>query len=248
MERFFNVNYEFDKSEIFRRIDDTIVSGKKGYVCGVDGNVLSYVQQNEEYRRTVNQALFNISDSSWVPIYLRWIYGKKVAAYPGPQLFIDIIRQKKYRMYFLGSKAEILQGLKRYLCSLNEDVQEMVFKELPFCDVEGFDYADIGEAVNEDNPDIVWVSLGAPKQEMFMNKLEPYLHRGVLIAVGAAFKFYSGVPGQQRAPKWVQHLHMEFIYRLFQEPKKQSSRVKNYLFTLPRILREEIVKKKSNQI
>ena len=124
----------------------------------------------------------------------------------------------------------------------------MVFKELPFCDVEGFDYADIGEAVNEDNPDIVWVSLGAPKQEMFMNKLEPYLHRGVLIAVGAAFKFYSGVPGQQRAPKWVQHLHLEFIYRLFQEPKKQSSRVKNYLFTLPRILREEIVKKKSNQI
>ena len=247
MERFFNVNYEFDQAEIFRCIDETVVSGGKGYVCGVDGNVLSYVQQNEEYRNVINHALFNISDSSWVPIYLRWIYGKSVKAYPGPQLFIDIIKQHKYRMYFLGSKPEILEGLREQLCHVNEDVHDMVFKALPFCEIDDFDCAEIGNSINADAPDIIWVSLGAPKQEQFMYRLEPYLQRGVMIAVGAAFKFYSGVPGQQRAPKWIQHLHLEFVYRLFQEPKKQSVRVKNYLMTLPRIFREEMRRKRSNQ-
>ena len=71
-----------------------------------------------------------------------------------------------------------------------------------------------------------------------MSKLNPYLKRGVQIAVGAAFKFYSGLE-EKRAPEWMRRMHLEFVYRIFAEPKKQWARCKLIIRTLPRIFREE---------
>ena len=68
----------------------------------------------------------------------------------------------------------------------------MTFYELPFCDVEDFDYQNIAQMIEKDKAEIIWIALGAPKQEIFMNRLQPHLRKGVMIAVGAVFKFYSG--------------------------------------------------------
>ena len=51
-----------------------------------------------------------------------------------------------------------------------------------------------------------------------MDRLKPHLKRGVMIAVGAVFKFYSGVEAR-RAPKWIIKWHLEFVYRIFREPR-----------------------------
>ena len=71
-----------------------------------------------------------------------------------------------------------------------------------------------------------------------MSKLKPYLNHGVQIAVGAAFKFYSGLE-EKRAPAWMRRSKLEFIYRIYSEPKKQLARCKQIIHSLPRILREE---------
>lgn len=71
-----------------------------------------------------------------------------------------------------------------------------------------------------------------------MSKLKPHLRRGVLIAVGAAFKFYSGQE-ESRAPEWMRKAKLEFLYRVYSDPKKQFSRCRRIISTLPRILREE---------
>ena len=132
----------------------------------------------------------------------------------------------------------MLEALKNNLVKIDPAIQDMTFYELPFCNVEDFDYPTIAEMVNRDNPDIIWVALGAPKQEIFMSKLNPYLKRGVQIAVGAAFKFYSGVE-EKRAPQWIQKSRLEFLYRIYSDPKKQFARCKQIVYSLPRILREE---------
>ena len=62
--------------------------------------------------------------------------------------------------------------------------------------------------------DIIWVALGAPKQEIFMNRLKPHLKKGVAIAIGAAFNFYSGMAdAPQRCPEWMRKCHLEFVHR-----------------------------------
>jgi len=253
MPRYFNINYELNPAAVLDCIDQSAhapqiqSTGEKAqYVCVADGNILQMVHWDLEYRAVVNGAVFSICDSSWVPLFLKWIYGIRVPQYCGSRIFHDILSLKKYRMYFIGASQNILDALKRQLASnYDERIIDMQFVELPFCGVDDFDYESIARDINHDNPDIIWVALGAPKQEIFMSRLKPYLDRGVMIAVGAAFKFYSGV-GEKRAPDWIVKCHLEFVCRLISDPKKQFQRCWSILTALPAILSCEIGRKQKN--
>ena len=205
------------------------------------------VHNDEEYRQVVNGGMFSICDSSWVPKFTKWIYGHEYSHYCGSDIFIDIVRARKHRMMFLGTKQKVLDALRDSLATENPDVAEMRFMELPFCTADEFDYKGIAETVNNDGADIVWVALGAPKQEIFMSRLKPYLNKGVMIAIGAAFNFYSGLPdAPQRCPEWMRRMHLEFVHRIFTEPKKQIRRCWHIVTTLPDILYKEYKIKKNN--
>ena len=244
VEKYFNINYEFDSSAAQERIAQQVAGEGAGYVCVADANILQQVHNDLGYRKVVEGAMFSVCDSSWVPVFLRWIYGIRRGQYCGSSLFKDIIEMKRYRQFFMGTSARTLQALKDNLVKIDPAMEGMTFYELPFCDVEDFDYPAIAEMVSRDNPDIIWVALGAPKQEIFMNKLNPYLKRGVQIAVGAAFKFYSGLE-ERRAPAWMRRTKLEFLYRIYADPKKQLARCKRIVGSLPGILREERRRKRS---
>ena len=238
MERYFNIRYEFDRQAVQERIAQQVAQQEAGYICVADANILQQVHNDLSYRKVVDGAMFSISDSSWVPVFLKWIYGIKREHYCGSMIFMDIIEMKRYRQFFMGTSTKTLKALKSNLTKIDPAMEGMTFYELPYMDVEDFDYPAIAEMVNRDNPDIIWVALGAPKQEIFMSKLAPYLHRGVQIAVGAAFKFYSGLE-EKRAPSWMRRGKLEFIYRIYADPKKQWARCKQIICSLPRIIREE---------
>lgn len=246
MNTYFNINYEFDRAEVHRRIDEQLHGGKGAdYICVADGVILNIANRNPEYLKVVNGGMFSICDSSYVPLYIRWIYGKRYSQYCGSEIFRDIVSENKYRMIFLGSQQKVLDALKENLIGMNPAVGGMSFVELPFKDVDGFDYKAIAQAVERAGADIIWVALGAPKQELFMSRLKPFLKRGVMIAVGAAFKFYSGVD-ENRAPSWMIHAHLEWIYRIFSEPRKQLKRCGWILASLPTLLFDEWCRSRMN--
>lgn len=239
MKTYFNINYEFDRQEIHQRI----AAAQKGYICVADGVVMNTANREPEYLKVVNESLFSICDSSWVPVYIQSIYGIKYGQYCGSEIFKDIVSSRKYRMMFLGTNQETLDSLRQELAKMNPDVDGMRFVELPFRDVEDFDYPEIARMVNADGAKIIWVALGAPKQERFMNMLLPYLEQGVMIGVGAAFKFYSGTE-EKRCPEWVQKAHLEFVYRILQDPKKQLKRCYWIVRTLPGLYIGEVKRKR----
>ena len=240
MEKYFDIRYEFDVPTIHQTIDEHIANGKAGYICVADGNILTMVHNDESYHKVIDDSIFSICDSSWVPKFVKWIYGHNRNHYCGSDIFIDIIRARKHRMIFLGTKQNVLDALQQNLAKENPDVADMTFKELPFCTVDQFDYRGIAKMIEQDGADIIWVALGAPKQEIFMNRLQQHLNQGVQIAIGAAFNFYSGLSdAPQRCPAWMRKLHLEFVHRIFMEPKKQIKRCWGILTTLPRIFSKE---------
>lgn len=239
MEHYFGINYEFSKERIFGRIDRTIATDGKGYVCVVDGIVLTETHLSPSYLDIINQSLFSISDSRWVPLFIRAIHHVNVAPYQGPQIFLDMVKMCKYRMYFLGGDQVLLDALRQRLTAYDPAIADMPFRTLPFCGIDDFDYEGIASDINSYAPDIIWVSLGAVKQETFANRLLPHLQRGVMLTVGAVFKYNSGLPHTRRAPEWMVRCHVEFLFRLCQEPRKQSRRVWRYVSTLPAILWQE---------
>ncbi len=238
MEIFFGIRYEFDHEAVFRAIDEHIASSKVGYISVADGNIVTNVTKNPDYAKVINEGMFAICDSSWIPFFIKKIHKKKFPNYTGSDIFLDAIKKKKYNMMFLGTSQDVLEGLRAKLSEMDPRIAEMTFQELPFRKVDEFDYETIAQDVAASGADLIWVALGAPKQEIFMNRLQPYLKKGVMIAVGAVFNFYSG-KNVRRAPSWVRALRLEFIYRIFSEPKKQWNRNKNFIKIIPTIIRKE---------
>lgn len=259
IEQFFNIRYVFGKDDVWAAIDKVVDEGGKGFIAVADGVVVNTAQRMAEYRKCLGESLFAICDSGWVPLYIRKIYGdfmnegangsegsraKHYSQYCGPQIFGDFIERRKHRMFFMGTDQKTLDGLKSTMSKVNPDLESMTFYELPFLSVEEFDYEGIAKMVEDDGADIIWVALGAPKQCYFMQRLLPYLKKGVMLGVGAAFKFYSGT-SEKRAPKWVRDLHLEFVYRIMQDPKKQLNRCWWIVRMLPSMISEEKGKKKA---
>ena len=235
---YFNINYEFDHEVVLHKIEHAVAENRCEYVCVADGVILNLVDRLPGYREVVAGAMFSICDSSYVPIYLRWLYGLRLTNYTGSDIFADLVGMKKYRMMFLGASSDILRSLQERLTAVDARIAGMTFHELPFLEVGHFDYEGIARLIEDDRPDIIWVSLGAPKQEIFMSMLKPHLTHGVLIAVGAAFKFHSG-KGEKRAPQWMLDHHMEFLFRIWQSPRKQLNRCAWIVRTLPGLLLKE---------
>jgi N-acetylglucosaminyldiphosphoundecaprenol N-acetyl-beta-D-mannosaminyltransferase len=244
MQNYFNVLFEFDRQKVNNVIRQSISDNVSGYVCSIDGNSLVSANNNVDHLEALNGATVNLCDSAWTPFFINCIYGTRYKNYTGADLFLEYINEKKYRQFFLGSTPKILTGLKGKMSKIDPSIQNMRFETLPFRKVEEFDYPQIADMINEDNPDIIWVSLGAPKQEQFMSKLKPYLNRGVMFGFGAIFNFNSGIPDQKRAPKWMIKLNMEWVFRIFQEPSRMAKRYWNVFISYPNLIKEEIRRKK----
>ena len=200
--------------------------GKYITFCNVHTSVMS--NNDEDYRKVQNRAALIFPDGA--PIAkrqrkLEYADAKRVA---GPD-FMDAMFKStmdgKVTHYFYGSTPATIKLLgeqlqKRYPGIVIKGLYSPPFRPL----TEEEDEADIAR-INESGADFIWIGLGAPKQEKWMAAHEGKLH-GVCLGVGAGFDFYAGTI--RRAPAAVQKIGLEWLYRLFQDPKRLFSR---YLVT-----------------
>jgi len=242
--RIFNINLEFDRKSVLEAIEYSLNHEKSNYICVVDGNVLANANKEEKFNNLVNSSLKNICDGSYIALFANKIYKTNFKGFTGTELFEDLIKQKKYRSYFLGGSEEILVGLKDSLLKIDPNIETMAFQPLPFRKAEEFDYRSIAERINRDRPDLIWVSLGAPKQERFMYRLKPFLKRGVMIGVGAVFNFYSLTSEEKRAPHIFIKYKMEWLYRIIKSPSKQFPKMVSFISIFPRVYLQEKRKSK----
>ncbi len=236
---YFNVKLEFDKENFDKTIFDAIEQGMTGYSCSIESNNLTVANKNPKFLKVLNGALVNNCDGSVLAKILGKIHGKPLNSYIGADIFVKYIQMKKFRQFFLGNTSEVLAGLKANLTKLDPKIANMRFETLPFCNVENFDYEGIAKTINDDDPDIIWVSLGAPKQEEFMSRLCPYLNRGIMFGYGAIFNFNAGVGNVKRAPRWILKLKLEWFHRALEQPKKNIPRYWRFVKILPKLIKEE---------
>ena len=90
------------------------------------------------------------------------------------------------------------------------------------------DQPEIVDRINAAKPDVLFVALGNPKQELWMGRNRAKLDVGVMIGVGGTFNFIAGTV--KRAPKWMQRCGLEWIYRILQEPGRLWRRYAYGLF------------------
>lgn len=138
----------------------------------------------------------------------------------GPAYMEEIFKissEKGYRHYFYGSTKETLEKLQKQLLKKYPDIQIAGMYSPPFRAVTEEEDRKIVEKINKTHSDFVWIGLGAPKQEKWMARHQGQIE-GFMVGVGAGFDYFAG--NIARAPKWMQNRNLEWVYRLFQEPRR----------------------------
>jgi N-acetylglucosaminyldiphosphoundecaprenol N-acetyl-beta-D-mannosaminyltransferase len=200
---------------------DCCRSGRKGYVCVTGMHGISEAQRDEAFRRVLSGALLNTTDGMPLVWLGRQEVGRWVDRVYGPDLMLEMFRATQDGMFshFLyGGIPGVAETLKHRLEARFPGVRIVGTHCPPFGPLSASETRALVEKVAAAKPDLFWVGLSTPKQEVFMAEHLPTLRCGVMLGVGAAFDFHSGRVKQ--APRWVQRSGFEWLYRLSREPRR----------------------------
>lgn len=131
------------------------------------------------------------------------------------------------QIFFLGSELQILQRMRERLEQEAPELQIAGMEPLPFRPMTAAEDEAIVQQIHESGAGIVLVSLGCPKQELWMAAHKESIN-AVMIGLGGVFPVYAGL--RRWAPAWVRNAGLEWFYRLIQEPRRLWRR---YRKTMP---------------
>ena len=138
----------------------------------------------------------------------------------GPDIlwrFAELASEQGYTNYFYGDEEDVLLSMRTKLTSYLPNLKIVGHKSPPFRLLTADEKANDIAAINNAKPDVLWVSLGMPKQEMWIFDNRADLNVPVLVGAGAAFKFLSG--DIKRSPSWISNNGFEWLWRLLHEPR-----------------------------
>jgi N-acetylglucosaminyldiphosphoundecaprenol N-acetyl-beta-D-mannosaminyltransferase len=139
--------------------------------------------------------------------------------------------ERRWRHVFFGSTPATLQALASRLSRACPGIIVADLISPPFHETDAAETAALLARIRAASPDIVWVGLGSPKQEFWMQRHAASITGALCMGVGAAFDLEAGTV--KRAPAWVQQLGLEWCFRVLQEPHRLAGR---YAQTVPRFL------------
>lgn len=201
---------------ILSQIDE--LKGKFICLSNVHTTVLS--DQDEEYKKIQNAAFLALPDGSPLALLQRLRGYKGAEQVAGPDLMPALWKATEntgISHYFYGSSQETIDALKRELLKKYPGLAIAGMEAPPFRPLTEEEDREAVRKINESGAQIVWVGLGAPKQERWMYEHQSSVN-ALMLGVGAGFDFHAGTV--KRAPAWMRNHYLEWLYRLTQDPKR----------------------------
>jgi N-acetylglucosaminyldiphosphoundecaprenol N-acetyl-beta-D-mannosaminyltransferase len=208
-----------------------IHTGERHYVCVTNVHTVIECQHDAELRRIHNASGLTTPDGMPIVWCAKHAGAKGVTRVYGPDLMYALSKPLSAagRSVFLyGTTTRTLELLAARLTSDFPRLRIAGSYAPPFRALTPAEDAEVVRMINDSDADVVWVGLGAVKQEYWMAEHVGILRAHALIGVGAAFDFHAGVVKQ--APLWMQRNGLEWFYRLCREPRRLWRR---YLRTNP---------------
>lgn len=144
----------------------------------------------------------------------------------GPDVMLNILKKSVSRgetHYFYGGKNDdVLNNIKKNLETQFPGINIVGMYSPPFRDLTEEEDNQIIKEINKLHPDYVWVGIGQPRQDYWLKQHKFSLKNTKILGVGAAFDFMAG--SLDRAPKIVQNVGLEWLYRFFKEPGRLWNR------------------------
>lgn len=215
--------------EVVNYIEDRVKELKGKYICVSNGHTTVMSYEDAHYRHIQNTAVLALPDGDPLSIVSRKRGFHEARRVTGPDLMEEMFHQGEngdgLRHFFYGGTQDTLDKLQEKIAEKYPNMQVAGLYSPPFRPLTVEEDNQVIQMINESNPDLVWVGLGAPKQEVWMYDHMDKIN-GLMIGVGAGFDYHAGK--LKRAPKWMQNACMEWVMRLIQDPRRLWKR---YLVT-----------------
>ncbi|NOG44423.1 MAG: WecB/TagA/CpsF family glycosyltransferase [Calditrichaeota bacterium] len=241
-----STNYEQVFSDIL-----TFLNQKNDSAYITVNNVHTVVEGvvNAKYGEILNNSFQTLPDGRPLSIVASWKGDKQMQRVFGPTLMEKIIdwgQGHNIKHFFWGSTESTLDKMETVIKKKYPKAVIAGTKSPPFRELSVKENQEFLEKMNTSGADIVWIGLGAPKQELWMSEHFKKLEKGIMIGIGAGFDYLAG--NTSHAPDWMKKYALEWFYRLIQEPGRLWKRylVTNTLFIVYLILEFLHIKKFNN--
>ena len=192
----------------------SFVDNQKGILVAI--NAEKILHASLEMRAIINRNI-GYCDGAGAQLALKQKGFKEACKVPGCELWLKIIERfhKEKTFYLVGGKPQVIEETVAKLKSQFEGINIVGYRD-------GYlkkdkDRENLINDIVEKKPDVVFIAMGSPKQELLMEDISKR-HKAIFQGLGGSFDVYTG--HVQRAPKWWVDHNMEFAYRLLREPKR----------------------------
>ncbi|MFH1691843.1 MAG: WecB/TagA/CpsF family glycosyltransferase [Candidatus Omnitrophota bacterium] len=203
-----------------KRVEKLLKSDKKSNLFYFNADCLYKSQKDKEYRDILNSADLVLPDGIALALITRLFGGRMKDNLNGTDFLPSLMKKAaelKYKMYFLGGRKGVAVG-----------AAEAMMKKVPGIEIVGahngyfVDDQAVIDKINASGADILFVAMGVPLQEKWIFKYRAQLNPKLCVGVGALFDYLSG--RVKRAPKIFRILRLEWLWRVFIEPKRMFKR------------------------
>ncbi|MDP4195865.1 MAG: WecB/TagA/CpsF family glycosyltransferase [Bacteroidota bacterium] len=199
---------------------------EKQRVCVLPVNCLLWARKKTELNNIYNSADLKLPDGVpliWASKFLGNAIKGRVTGLDLLPEFSKVAADKGFTFFFLGAKEGVAEKLSEYLKQKYPNLKVVGVYSPPFAEkFSDSENEKMISMINAVKPNVLWVSLTAPKQDYWIYEHFEKLDVNIAIGVGGAFEVTAGLI--KRAPVWMQKNGLEWLYRFLQEPKRLFKR------------------------
>lgn len=209
--------------------EDTFSAAIARFVACGNSHVVNFLaahptvvaRQVPRYREILHNADLLVADGTPIALTMR-LTNPRARRVTGADGFLRVCSDgvpRGLRHYFVGgANEEVAHNLRRNLEAMFPEISIVGFKVPPFRPYEPDELDELIASMKDAEADVVWVGLGAPKQEVLAHRLRIGGGAPAILTIGAIFDFASGT--KARAPKLLRTLGLEWLFRFVQEPRR----------------------------
>ena len=213
-----------------------LIREKEVLIAICNANTLVQCYKNVKLNKLINSFTIKCPDGFPVAKSSRLLYKNNQKRVDGYKLFLKTLEfglSNNTSHYFYGNNEFVTKKMIKEIKKLYPSVNIAGYFCPPVLNYDQLTQKEYLSDLIVRKPDIVWVSLGFPKQEQFINLFSKnYNIKSNMVGVGAVFEWIAGT--KYKAPEWLANIGFEWIFRLFQEPKRLLRRylVDNFFFII----------------
>lgn len=217
MKKYFDKIYKGNLEEFSALLKEKLKKNEKTFVVTANPETLMIGEKNSEFQKILlNDHTTITADGIGV------VKGSQMLGYPINERVtgVDIVKnllvtadEEKKSLYLFGAKPEVVEMLAKKIENEYKGI-----KLLGYTDGYVADKDAVFENIVEMEPDIVFVALGIPAQELLIDKYYDKFKKGIFVGIGGAFDVLSGM--KNRAPEFFVKHNLEWLYRICKEPKR----------------------------